>query len=95
MPGYQGGGEGERVGYSRTAKPKTRKTLAVPADPAVALRENKTAAATFEKLPPSPRREYIEWITEAKREETRRKRLATTLEWRAEGKARNWQGAKR
>jgi uncharacterized protein YdeI (YjbR/CyaY-like superfamily) len=36
------------------------------------------------------RREYIEWITEAKKPETRAKRLATTLEWLAQGKSRNW-----
>ncbi|HZN03729.1 MAG TPA: YdeI/OmpD-associated family protein, partial [Candidatus Polarisedimenticolia bacterium] len=39
---------------------------------------------------PSHRREYIEWITEAKREETRRKRMETSLQWMVEGKARNW-----
>jgi len=32
----------------------------------------------------------VEWLTEAKRPETRQKRLATTVEWLAEGKARNW-----
>ena len=69
---------------------KPRPVLAVPADLAVALKKNKAAAATFEKFSPSHRRDYIEWIMEAKREETRGKRLATTLEWLAEGKSRNW-----
>lgn len=64
--------------------------LAVPADLAAALRKNKAAAAAFERFSPSHRREYIEWITEAKRDETRQKRLATTLDWLAEGKTRNW-----
>ena len=64
--------------------------LAMPPDLAAALRRNKAAAAVFEKFSPSHRKEYIEWITEAKREETRQKRLATTLEWLAEGKTRNW-----
>ena len=64
--------------------------LEVPADLAAALKKNKAAAASFEKFSPSHRREYIEWITEAKRDETRLKRLATTLEWLAEGKSRNW-----
>ncbi|MCM3876354.1 MAG: YdeI/OmpD-associated family protein [Thermoanaerobaculia bacterium] len=64
--------------------------VAVPPDLSAALKKNRKAAATFESFPPSHRREYIEWITEAKRDETRQKRLATTLEWLAEGKARNW-----
>lgn len=55
-----------------------------------ALRRNRKARETFEKLPPSGRKEYVQWLTEAKREETREKRLATALEWLAEGKARNW-----
>jgi uncharacterized protein YdeI (YjbR/CyaY-like superfamily) len=63
---------------------------AMPDDLAAALKRNKAARTTFEKFPPSHRREYIEWIVEAKREETRAKRLATTLEWLAEGKTRNW-----
>ena len=62
----------------------------MPDDLAAALKRHKAARATFEKFPPSHRREYIEWIVEAKREETRAKRLATTLEWLAEGKSRNW-----
>ena len=45
---------------------------------------------TFEALSPSQRRDYIEWITEAKREETRERRVATALAWLAEGKSRNW-----
>jgi uncharacterized protein YdeI (YjbR/CyaY-like superfamily) len=64
--------------------------LVVPDDLAADLKKNKAAAATFEKFSPSNRKEYIDWITEAKRDETRQKRLATTLEWLAEGKSRNW-----
>ena len=72
----------------RAAKPKP--PIPVPADLAVGLKKNKKAAATFEKFPPSCRREYLEWLTEAKRPETRAQRLATTLEWLAAGKRRNW-----
>jgi uncharacterized protein YdeI (YjbR/CyaY-like superfamily) len=73
------------------AKPKAaRKPLPVPADLAAALKKNRRAAATFEGFSPSHRREYVEWITEAKREDTRKKRLAQTLAWLAEGKSRNW-----
>jgi uncharacterized protein YdeI (YjbR/CyaY-like superfamily) len=56
-----------------------------------ALKKNKKAKANFEQMPPSHRREYIEWITEAKTEPTRDKRIATTVEWLTEGKSRNWQ----
>jgi uncharacterized protein YdeI (YjbR/CyaY-like superfamily) len=75
---------------SPTRTKRTKKPLAVPADLSAALRRNAKARTTFEEFSPSHRREYIEWITEAKREETRKKRLATTLEWLAEGKPHNW-----
>ncbi len=64
--------------------------LRVPAELAAALKKNKAAAATFGRLRPGHRREYVEWITEAKRDETRQKRVATALEWLAEGKSRSW-----
>ncbi|MGD8360497.1 MAG: YdeI/OmpD-associated family protein [Gemmatimonadota bacterium] len=62
----------------------------VPEDLRAALKRDKEARATFEGFPPGQRREYVEWITEAKRPETRAKRLATAVEWLAEGKRRNW-----
>jgi uncharacterized protein YdeI (YjbR/CyaY-like superfamily) len=55
-----------------------------------ALRKNKKAMATFEGLPPSHRREYVEWVVEAKADDTRERRLKTAIEWMAEGKIRNW-----
>ena len=61
-----------------------------PDDLVAALRKNKAAQATYEAFPPSCKREYIEWIVEAKREETRAKRLTQAVEWMAEGKRRNW-----
>ena len=75
--------------------PATRKSAPkpppdVPVDLAAALKKNKAAKATFDGFPPGCKREYIEWIVEAKREETRAKRLAQTVEWLAEGKRRNW-----
>ena len=48
------------------------------------------AHAAFESFPPSHRREYVEWIAEAKRAETRRGRIATVVEWISEGKPHNW-----
>ena len=57
---------------------------------AAALKKNKKASAVFEAFSPSCKREYEEWIAEAKREETRDKRIAQAVEWIAEGKQRNW-----
>jgi uncharacterized protein YdeI (YjbR/CyaY-like superfamily) len=75
--------------------PSARKTApkpppAAPEDLAAALQQNQAARATFEAFPPGQKREYIEWLTEARREETRRKRLAQAIEWLVEGKPRNW-----
>ena len=74
-------------------KRKPKPALPVPADLAAALRKNAKAAKTFADFSPSPRREYIEWITEAKRPETRAKRVATTVQWLATGRKRNWKYA--
>ena len=62
----------------------------VPADFTAALAKNARARKAFEAFAPSHRREYLEWITEAKRVETREKRIAQAVEWIAEGKQRNW-----
>lgn len=72
------------------AKPKKREPLDVPDDFAVALKKNAKARKTFKNFPPSKRRDYLEWVTEAKREETRNERLATSIKWLAEGKPRHW-----
>ena len=80
----------EGVKVPRAPKARVPGAVTVPADLAAALRRNRKARASFEAFSPSHRREYIEWITEAKREETREKRLATTIEWLEEGKPRHW-----
>jgi uncharacterized protein YdeI (YjbR/CyaY-like superfamily) len=64
--------------------------LETPAELATALKRNKKAAAVFSALSPSCKREYIDWIADAKRAETRDKRIATAVGWIAEGKQRNW-----
>jgi uncharacterized protein YdeI (YjbR/CyaY-like superfamily) len=76
----------------KLVKPKKppKKDLPVPKALEAALKKNKKANAAFETFSPSQRREYIEWITEAKTEETSARRLATTIEWLEEGKTRNW-----
>jgi len=72
------------------SKRKPKPPLAVPPDLAAALRKNRKAKATFDDFSPSHRREYIEWITEARTETTRTKRLETAIAWMAEGKPRMW-----
>ena len=69
---------------------KPRPPLKTPRFLSDALKSNAKAKATFDGFPPSHRRDYIEWLTEAKTDATRQKRLATTLQWLAEGKSRNW-----
>lgn len=69
---------------------KVKPEAKVPADLTAALKKNKAAHAAFAKFSPSCRREYVQWIEEAKREETRAKRVATAVEWITEGKQRNW-----
>ena len=54
------------------------------------LKKNKKAFATFENFSPSHKREYIEWITEAKTDETKNRRMETAIEWMSVGKSRNW-----
>lgn len=83
------------VKLPKPKKAAVKKEMEVPEDVLKALKKNKKALATFEAFPPSHRKEYILWITEAKTEETRNKRIATMLEWVAEGKARNWKYAKK
>ncbi len=89
------------AGVKRTPKPSKAaaagraaraKADVVPDDLAAALAMKKHAKArtAFEAFSPSHRREYVEWITEAKRAETRERRIAQALEWLAERKARNW-----
>jgi uncharacterized protein YdeI (YjbR/CyaY-like superfamily) len=68
----------------------TPKDIVVPKDLTTALAKNKTAKATFDKLSPSHKREYVMWIEEAKTDTTRLKRLSTALEWLSEGKSKNW-----
>lgn len=78
-------------GIKLPAKTKTtQKEIVVPADIIAALKKNSKAKKVFEAFSPSHKKEYIEWITEAKTEPTRIKRLNTMLEWLEEGKDRNW-----
>lgn len=79
------------AGVTRQRAVPTRKpSPALPADFAALLKKHAAARKTYEAFSPSAQREYVEWITEAKTDATRQKRIATALEWLAEGKQRNW-----
>jgi uncharacterized protein YdeI (YjbR/CyaY-like superfamily) len=69
---------------------KEKKELVVPDILTAALKTNALAAETFNGFPYSKKKDYVQWITEAKTDATRDKRLATTIEWLAEGKSRMW-----
>jgi uncharacterized protein YdeI (YjbR/CyaY-like superfamily) len=72
-------------------KPRVRvKVPTIPVAFKSALAHNRKAQVTFEAFAPSHRKEYVEWIAEAKTEETRDRRIETALGWLAEGKRRNW-----
>jgi len=75
---------GDKPVRKKSRKPAPK----IPAILDAALSKNKKARAAFDAFPPSHQREYIEWIVEAKREETRIKRLATAIQWISQG--RNW-----
>ena len=69
---------------------KDKKELDIPDYFVNAIRQNDAAWHTFENFSYYNQKEYLEWITEAKTEKTREKRLANAVEWMAEGKVRNW-----
>lgn len=79
-------------GATRAAKPnrEPRPKLEMPTDFAAALAKVKAAKHHYEAFAPSKQRDYLEWVLEAKREETRAKRIAQAVQWLAEGKSRNW-----
>ena len=81
-----------RAGRSAPAKPRPgpAKVPPLPEDLALALTANAAAQATYDNFSPSNQREYILWVTEAKREATRARRIETAVAWMAEGKDRNW-----
>lgn len=84
------------AGIKSPAKPRTEKQeLDVPDYFIAALKKKKRALTTFEAFSYSHKKEYVEWVTEAKTEETRKTRLETAIEWMSEGKSRNWKYARK
>jgi hypothetical protein len=77
---------GEKLMAPRKARPPVK----APAYLLAALRKNRKALAVFEGFPPSHKREYVEWVVEARTAETRERRIAQAVEWMAQGKSRHW-----
>ncbi|HKR04741.1 MAG TPA: YdeI/OmpD-associated family protein [Bacteroidia bacterium] len=83
----------EGIKVERKLKPK--KELVIPKELTAALGKDKKAKETFEKFPPSQKREYAEWIIDAKTDETRNRRLKDAVQWMSEGKPRMWKYMKK
>jgi uncharacterized protein YdeI (YjbR/CyaY-like superfamily) len=71
-------------------QPRGKQRLTVPNDLKAALQKNAKARKTFENFSYSHKKEYVDWITDAKRDETRQRRLKTAIKWIAQGKPQNW-----
>jgi len=80
----------EGVKFPGRVKAPANKELAVPEYFTKTLSKNKAARKNFDAFPYSHKKDYVEWITEAKTDATREKRMATAVEWITEGKSRNW-----
>ena len=76
----------KNVGAAKTAA----RALTVPEDFLKALKKDKEAFNHFQKFTYSQKKDYVEWITEAKTESTKDRRIATAVDWIHEGKGRNW-----
>jgi hypothetical protein len=76
-------------------KPRAKKPLRIPGVLRAALSKNARARAAFESFSPSNRRDYAEWIAEARTDATRARRLSTAIEWMEQGRIRNWKYARR
>ena len=74
----------------RSKAAKHKRELEVPGRFLAAMRKHQPALHNFQQFSLSHRREYVEWITEAKREDTRERRITAAVEWLAAGKPRNW-----
>lgn len=83
------------AGIKLEKKAPVKKALVIPTYFTKALKTNKKAQTTFKTFSYSNQKDYVEWITEAKTDATREKRMAIALEWMAEGKVRNWKYMKK
>jgi uncharacterized protein YdeI (YjbR/CyaY-like superfamily) len=74
----------------RKVKHEPKSPAELHPDFAAALEANPEANAVLDSFPPSARRDYLDWVAEAKQDATRAKRIATAIEWLGEGKRRHW-----
>ena len=81
---------GQRTKSLVRTKKSVKPAAEVPSELSAALKKNKAAAKVFAAFSPSCKREYADWIADAKRPETKEKRVAQAVDWIAEGKQRNW-----
>lgn len=80
----------DNVAVSKELKENVRKELVIPEYFLKVLKKNEVALKTFKDFSYPHKKEYLEWITEAKKEETREKRIYAAIKWLSEGKGRNW-----
>ncbi len=85
----------EGIKLPKNKAPMGKKELDIPVWFKEALNSNPKAREAFENFSYSHRKEYLEYVTEAKRDETRQKRMQQSIEWLAEGKSRNWKYEKK
>lgn len=84
------GKEDNRIVVARGVVKASKPPVDTPAEFTAALKKSKAASSEFAGFSPSCKREYVEWIADAKRPETRERRIRQAIEWIAEGKQRNW-----
>lgn len=90
MEAAQGLSGAKKAARAPKAPKAPKAEIAVPDDLAAALADNEAARAVFDGFAPSHRRDYLEWIVEAKQAATRARRIQQAVEWMAQGKRRNW-----
>jgi len=88
-----------RLNEEGVSAPRTKMRPKTPArlhpELAAALAANKKAQAAFDAFAPGARRDYVEWIADAKADATRARRITQAVEWIAQGKRRNWKYERR
>jgi uncharacterized protein YdeI (YjbR/CyaY-like superfamily) len=77
-------------GVQKRRTPRRRQKVTVPPDVKAALTKNSKARTTFENFSYSHKKEYVDWISGAKRNETRNRRLASAIDWLSKGRVQNW-----
>jgi uncharacterized protein YdeI (YjbR/CyaY-like superfamily) len=79
-----------RITVARRVVKAPKTAVETPVELSAALKKNRAAGKAFAAFSPSCKREYVEWVADAKRPETRERRIVQAVEWIAEGKQRNW-----